>query len=113
VLDHSIGVHAFSSLAQRLRFEMREDVHPSRVEPYKERLVFFDRRFDELLRGLKKLFVNGRHALGVQWTGVLDLLSTLAIGVRMKNAARPILFLELRVFRIEVTFGFLLGIEMV
>ena len=109
VLDHAVGVDADARLAQRLLLQMREDMHARRIEPHEERLLSLDLALDEVLAGREEFLVDGLHALGVERTGVLDL----AIGVGMDHAAGAILLLELRIFRIEISFGFLLGIQVI
>jgi hypothetical protein len=39
MLGHSIGIDAKAGHALRFGLQMREDVHPGRIEPYEERLL--------------------------------------------------------------------------
>ena len=63
-------------VAQRLVLgrQVRDDVHPRRVQPEEERLVILARLVHELERQVEDLVVDGLHPLRTKFTGVLDLL---------------------------------------
>src|SRR5436190_16340982 len=100
VLDHAVRIHAQSGLPHRFLLQMREDVHPRRVEPHEERLVVSDSSVDEIETRRQKLFVDGLHALRIQRTGVLDLLRSIRVGPAVKDTARTELLLELGILGI-------------
>src|SRR5262245_60123916 len=98
MLGHSIGLDTLAGLAVALGLEMREDMHPSGVEPDEERLVGLVLPVDEILGGRQELLVDRFHALRVQRACILDA----AVGVGMDDAAWPELLPELRILRIEI-----------
>src|SRR5258708_4173125 len=112
MLRHAIGIEAEACYALRLRFQMRIDVHPSRVEPDEERLLRIMRAVDEIERGAEELFVHRLHALLRQWVRVLAFLlaprpkarvvagSLRVGGDAFHHAARAEAGLELGVLRI-------------
>jgi hypothetical protein len=51
MLDHAVGVDAKAGPALRRRLQMREDVHPCRVEIAEPRLVGLVLPVDEVLGG--------------------------------------------------------------
>ena len=57
-----------------LRRQVRDDVHPRRIEPEEERLAGLARLVDELEREVEDLVVHGLHPLRTKLAGVLDLL---------------------------------------
>src|SRR5215470_5870611 len=69
--------------------------------------------FYELQAGIEELFVNGLHALGVERTGVLDLLCAIRHGPAVEHTARPKLLFELGVLGVVGALGLLFGIEVV
>src|SRR5262245_47971498 len=84
-------------------------MHARRVEPDEERPVGARLAADEILGRAEELLVNRRHARDIQRAGILDL----AVRRRLDDAAWPILFLEIRILRVEVALGLLLGVEVV
>src|SRR5271154_4294000 len=66
MLDHSVGIYAEAGLPLRRRFEAGPDMHPTRIEPGKERLLLIVRTVDEVERRLEELLVHRFHALFVE-----------------------------------------------
>ena len=66
----------FLRVAHRLVFrrQVRDDVHARRIEPEEERLVVGLGLVDELEREVADFVVHGFHPLGIERSGVLDLL---------------------------------------
>src|SRR5262245_12585814 len=116
VVNHHVVVLGLPStrLATTLRLHMRPSMHVRRVKPYEKWLIGVVCSLDKLLGRRQELLVGSLHALLGEWSGVLDLLTTLAVSPAVQHAAGPILFLEIRkVFRVRIVylFGLLLRLE--
>src|SRR5262249_14829446 len=107
------------------RLEMRPDVHASRVEPDKERLLVAIGAVDEIDRRLEEFRVDRLHALARERPGVLAFLFAPRTEARIvarrvgrggdafEDAARPKICAERRVLRIVLVLGLLLGVEVI
>ena len=113
VLDHAVGVGAEPGLAFARLLEVREDVHPRRVEPKEERLVGFARFLQVVQRGRQELLVDGLHALLAERAGVLDLPRAVRVGPALQHAAGLGLLHHRRIFEVVLVFELLLRIEVV
>jgi hypothetical protein len=74
MLGHAVGIDAIAGLAFGLRAQMREDVHPGRVPPDKERLPVLARLVNELQRCGGDFLVDRLHALLCERTRVFGFL---------------------------------------
>ena len=125
MLDHAVGIDADAGATDRVRREMRPDVHAAGVEPDEERLAVAIGAIDEIRRRVEELAVHRLHALLGQRPGVLALLLApraepriLARGVRgrgdaFQDAARSEGGLEGRILGIVDVLRLLLGIEVI
>ncbi len=113
VLDHAVRVGAEPGLAFARLLEVREDVHPRRVEPQEERLVGLARFLQVVERGGQELLVDGLHALLAEGARVLDLLRAIGVGPAVQHAAGLVLLDHLGIFEIVLVLELLLRVEVV
>jgi hypothetical protein len=123
--SHTVSFQSQAGLAFRRRLQVGEDVHAGRVEPAEERLSGLVLPVDEAHRGSQELLVHRFHALGAEWTCVLDLLLTDPSkagvlggivdlgGEGLEHATRPELCEERRVLRVVHVLWFIFGVEVV
>ena len=96
MLHHAIGVDTETGFAFGLRFQMRENMHPSRVPPQEKRLVCILRTLHEIERLGSHFLVDRLHAFLGQRAGIRDVPA----GETVDDSARTEFFLELGVLRV-------------
>ena len=101
VRDHHVVVVALAALALVLFRAVSAEVHRRGVVPDEERRLPSAWASSMKLQSvLRRLVIDGFHALDGQSAGVLDRLSALAVGLAVQDAARAEPLLELRVLRV-------------
>ena len=91
---HHVVVEPLAALTHVLVGAVRPEVHGRRVVPEEEGLVRLVRVVDEAQGVRGHFLVDGLHALLGEWTGILDLLSALAIRPAVQHTARSKRFLN-------------------
>jgi hypothetical protein len=109
VLNHPVGVEAQTGLSQIFLLHVGEVMHPSCVEPAKERFVRLGRAVEEVLGKTKHLFIDRFHTFLGQRARVFDP----AIGEAVNDASRSLFLSEFRILRVVIVFRFLLCVEVV
>ena len=124
-LDHAVRIEPESRLADGGRFQVREDVHPRRVEIAEPGAALFRLPIDEIERRSEELFIHSLHALLGERSRVLDRLfahlAELLVDGRvvlvgcfaLQHAARAEFLSERRVLRIVRIVRLFLGIQVV
>ena len=105
-----------AGLAAAAVLDVGAEVHVRRVEPHEERGVAVLGGAHEAQRLGEDLLVDGLHPLAGERAGVLDALRSVTVGPRVDHAAGSEALAEvreLRVARVVVLLGFLLGVEVV
>ena len=93
--------------------EVGPDVHARRGHPGEKGLVGLVGPLHEVDCRVSELVVRCLHTLSRHGTGILNLLTTLAVSPAVDNATRAKLLPKFRILWIVVTLRFLLGIEVI
>src|SRR5687767_6986452 len=104
VLNHAVSVFIIA-LVSVFRLHVRAKVHPCAIPPAEEWLASSLLTLDKVLRRGERLFVDRLHSLLVEWSGVLDLLAALAVGLTFKNPARAVALFEVLPLAITMSPG--------
>src|SRR5262245_18649714 len=92
---------------------MCENVHTRCIEPNEERLACLCLFVNKSLGSAEKFLINSRHPFCIEGTSIFNFLRTVCISITVYHAAGSVFFLELRIFRVEISFWLLLCIEVI